>query len=157
MNPYAIAFGVRTVVVTHIDACRKGCVMDELDWYTVTFSPDPRSVHQARAHVAGLCEALGVDVDGPTTAISELAANAVEHAGRYGGFKVAARKRAGMLWIAVSDRMPCTIPLVDDVDPLADSGRGLLIARAVSAAFAFGMWDRGKSIAVGFPLVGTPS
>ncbi|UGQ13579.1 ATP-binding protein [Yinghuangia sp. ASG 101] len=131
--------------------------MDELDWYTVTFSPEPRSVGRVRAHVAGLCASLGIDGDGPITAISELAANAVEYAGGHGDFTVAARQRAGMLWIVVSDRLPCTIPLVDDVDPLADSGRGLLMARSVSAAFAFGLWERGKSIAVGFPLAGASS
>ncbi len=51
------------------------------------------------------------------------------------------------------NRLPCTILLVDDVDPLADSRRDLL----VSAAFAFGLWERGKSIAMGFPRPGASS
>lgn len=131
--------------------------MDELNWYTVTFRPEPQSLRRVRAHVAGLCATLGIDRDGPITAISKLAANAIEYAGELGDFSIAARQRVGMLWIVVSDRLPCTIPLVDDVDPLADSGRGLLMARSVSAAFAFGLWERGKSIAVGFPLAGASS
>jgi anti-sigma regulatory factor (Ser/Thr protein kinase) len=95
-----------------------------------SFDPQPTAVGEARRFVAAaLAEAGHGDaavVDLAMLVTSELASNAVEHAGT--AFEVTVETRPG-LRIAVADENP-QMPVRRDPDPLDVSGRGLLMLDA---------------------------
>ncbi|MGC0421857.1 ATP-binding protein [Embleya sp. AB8] len=116
----------------------------------------PDSVAKARAHVARGCREFIPFLDDAVAAVSELAANAIVHAGRYGGFSVAVEVRDGLLWIRVRDRFPCTLPGDPDGDPLAESGRGLVIAKSLADYFGYRVDPDGKTVCVAFKVDAHP-
>ncbi|MGW0659123.1 ATP-binding protein [Streptodolium elevatio] len=123
--------------------------------YIVRLPPLPSSVATAREHVEGLCHKFGVDSFAPVQVVSELAGNAVEHAGMCGGIEVWVSVDPGYLWIEVVDFAPEFVPDLDQVrDPgeERERGRGLLIARTLAERVeTLVMADR-KALCACFPV-----
>ncbi|KOU14930.1 hypothetical protein ADK52_36305 [Streptomyces sp. WM6372] len=69
-------------------------------------------------------------------AVSELAGNVVQHAAAGGRMRVGLSFDGGRLWLEVADRgvrQPRPPHPADEVDPDAESGRGLLIVQLLAA------------------------
>jgi predicted ArsR family transcriptional regulator/anti-sigma regulatory factor (Ser/Thr protein kinase) len=103
-----------------------------MDWYVE--ASDAASVHDLRREITahlGRHADDGADVAGAEIAVSELLGNLVRHA-------------AGPCWVTLNWTGPAvvleatdlgpgfTLPLQDQVDPLAESGRGFLILNLLS-------------------------
>jgi anti-sigma regulatory factor (Ser/Thr protein kinase) len=98
-----------------------------------TFDPTPESVpaarHWARAELIGRYSAqVAQDAE---LCVSELAANAVVHAGT--PYEVRLSERGAQLQIAVADGDRASDPRAQDRDPDAPTGRGLAIVAALAA------------------------
>ncbi|MCF2529352.1 ATP-binding protein [Yinghuangia soli] len=123
--------------------------------YIVRLPSVPSSVATAREHVEALCRKFGLDSFGPVQVVSELAGNAVEHAGMCGGLEVWVSVGPGYLWIEVVDFAPEFVPDLDHVqepDDEQERGRGLLIARTLAERIeALVLGDR-KALCACFPV-----
>jgi two-component sensor histidine kinase len=87
------------------------------------FSPDPRSVRDARQFVSEhLTDADATRRERAVLLVSELGSNAVRHAGT--GFLVVVGRRGPGVLVEVSDDGP-GIPSMQDRDTSKSSGRGL--------------------------------
>lgn len=122
--------------------------------YIVRLPSDPGSVAAAREHVEVLCRKFGLDAFGPVQVVSELAGNAVEHAGMYGGLEVWVSIDTGYLWIEVVDFAPEFVPQLDAIEEPDDDqerGRGLLIARMLAERIETLVMDDRKVLCACFP------
>jgi len=113
------------------------------------FSADAQVEGISRSHIA---QALAADaspcrVDDVIATVSELVANAVVHA--QSEMKVLLEKWQHMIVVAVEDLSPVP-PVVQEVNHLAESGRGLQIVESVSDAWGFALMDGGKRVWAGF-------
>src|SRR4051794_13329096 len=111
-----------------------------------SFSPTLESVPQARRMVTDFVQGrVEREVaDAAELLSSELAANAVTHAGT--DFVVSADLTEGVLTVAVTDRDDQDTPLVVDAAPGATSGRGMQLVEAYSSRWGVEELDRGKRV-----------
>ncbi|NUU24593.1 MAG: ATP-binding protein [Streptomycetaceae bacterium] len=123
--------------------------------YIVRLPSVPSSVAAAREHVEALCHKFGLDSFAPVQVVSELAGNAVEHAGMCGGIEVWVSVDPAHLWIEVIDFAPEFVPDLAGVHDPGDEqerGRGLLIARTLAERVeTLVMGDR-KALCACFPV-----
>jgi anti-sigma regulatory factor (Ser/Thr protein kinase) len=113
------------------------------------FAADAQVEGISRAHIA---QALAADsspcrVDDVVATVSELVANAVVHA--QSELKVLLEKWQNMIVVAVEDQS-IVPPVVQSVDYLAESGRGLQIVDSVSDHWGYAMTEEGKRVWAGF-------
>ncbi len=90
----------------------------------MTFPPLVASVREARSFVSAVLRDWGVRSDASLLVATELASNAVVHAGTE--FTVLVRRRAGGIGIEVSDH-DSTLPAPLERLATAEAGRGLQI------------------------------
>lgn len=123
--------------------------------YIVRLPALPSSVSTAREHVEALCRKFGVDSFAPVQVVSELAGNAVEHAGMCGGIEVWVSFDPAYMWIEVVDFAPGFVPDLETVGEPGDEeerGRGLLIAQMLAERVeALVLGDR-KALCACFPV-----
>jgi anti-sigma regulatory factor (Ser/Thr protein kinase) len=117
---------------------------------TVRLVSKPQTVSAARAHVRRFCERVGFESDDPVRVTSELASNAVEHAGDYGDYEVTASLHGGVLWVEVLDFLPCSLPSPVEVLEDAEAGRGLLVVAALTQRFRVDLRGARKAVCAGF-------
>ncbi|MGB8651531.1 MAG: ATP-binding protein [Mycobacteriales bacterium] len=100
-------------------------------WRRLDLDPLPESVTRARAFVVRCCEDWRMDASRDTAAllVSELATNAVRHAGTPVTVWVA--RRPDRLVLSVQDQSPA-LPEPYPADPLDESGRGLALVEALA-------------------------
>jgi anti-sigma regulatory factor (Ser/Thr protein kinase) len=115
------------------------------------FSADAQVEGISRAHIA---QALAEDaspcrVDDVVATVSELVANAVVHA--QSDLNVLLERWQHMIVVAVEDLSPMP-PVVQAVDYLAESGRGLQIVESVADHWGYDLTDVGKRVWAGFYL-----
>jgi len=113
------------------------------------FSADAQVEGISRAHIA---DALAQDaspcrVDDVVATVSELVANAVVHA--RSELKVLLEKWQHMIVVAVED-LSRTPPVVQEVDHLAENGRGLQIVESVADHWGYDLTAEGKRVWAGF-------
>ena len=119
------------------------------------FSADLASVAGARSWLATQLRPLAPSalVNDAQLCLSELAANAVNHAGS--DFEVEVRRFDDRLRITVSDESD-ERPVLRSVDPSSQRGRGLLIVDAVSQRWGVTTHEpTGKSVWCELPLDGS--
>ena len=104
--------------------------------------PVPRAVPQARQAVADALNAAGFPEWPATLLVSELAANAVDHA--HTEFEICV-VLAGRVRIEVRDASPA-MPSVQPVDPDRERGRGLHLVSRVAADWGVHAARRGKTV-----------
>lgn len=114
--------------------------LSRADRLQARLAPRPDSVRAARDLVAQACRAWHLAHLLPATSLvaSELAANAVEHAGT--DFVVTVSRSGARLHVAVHDgaprfKLPTGSELAAPPSALADRGRGLLLVHKVAAAW----------------------
>jgi hypothetical protein len=139
----------------HADAPHEVCRLHTavLDDAKARFRAGPDAPLAARRFVTGL---LGrrpygdrVDADDAQLVVSELATNAVMHAGT--PFSVAVRCDGSAVRISVHDRSSIQ-PVMRDADPCAPSGRGLRLIAMVSRGWGVEYGPDGKSVWAELPL-----
>ncbi|UGQ09198.1 ATP-binding protein [Yinghuangia sp. ASG 101] len=116
---------------------------------------DPGSVAAAREHVEVLCRKFGLDAFAPVQVVSELAGNAVEHAGMSGGLEVWVSIDPSYMWIEVVDFAPEFVPVLDTIEEPGEEqerGRGLLIARMLAERIEALVLDDRKALCACFPV-----
>ncbi|MER7008096.1 ATP-binding protein [Dactylosporangium sp. NPDC000555] len=111
--------------------------------------PDVLSACAARNHVTDACLAwdLAHLLHPARTIVSELATNAVEHAGT--PFTVTVSRRGHLLHLAVEDRDPApprTLPWAGEGPSLAPRGAGLRIVSGTAAAWGTAPTAAGKVV-----------
>ncbi|WP_436787780.1 ATP-binding protein [Yinghuangia sp. YIM S10712] len=125
--------------------------------HIVRLPSDPGSVAAAREHVEVLCRKFGFDAFAPVQVVSELAGNAVEHAGMRGGIEVWVSVEPGYLWIEVVDFAPEYVPALDHIaepDDEQERGRGLLIALMLAERVEAQVLGDRKALCACFPTAG---
>jgi len=107
------------------------------------FDPVASSVPEARAFVRGLLRGWGADhmFDEASLIVTELAANAVLHAGS--PYEVRLTHADGVLRIEVADEDPGT-PEPQPFSAVAETGRGIILVSAVSASWGIDARPDGK-------------
>lgn len=123
--------------------------------YIVRLPSAPGSVAAAREHVEVLCRKYGLDTFAPVQVVSELAGNAVEHAGLHGGLEVWVSIDSGYLWIEVVDFAPEFVPVLDGIeepDEEQERGRGLLIVGMLAERIEALVLDDRKALCACFPV-----
>lgn len=103
--------------------------------YQQVFPGTERQIRELRGWLADRLPDCGTRDDIITIA-AELATNAIKHtaSGRQGWFTVEVSWHAAAVRIAVADQGASSGPrLTGDLDPLAESGRGLQVVRGLSA------------------------
>ncbi len=112
-----------------------------------SYPPDPRSVRDARHFVRDLLgdEHHGALVDNAMLITSELAANAVEHAGTV--YAVQVERRPGRVAISARDGSP-TSPIRKQPPPDTPDGRGINIVTALAAQVEIRPASPGKVVRV---------
>jgi CheY-like chemotaxis protein/anti-sigma regulatory factor (Ser/Thr protein kinase) len=107
------------------------------------FEPEPSSVPEARDFVRGLLRDWGADdlFDEASLIVTELAANAVLHAGS--PYQVRLTHAEGVLRIEVADEDPGT-PEPQPFSAVAETGRGIVLVAAVSASWGIDARPDGK-------------
>ncbi len=98
----------------------------------------PSAVAQVRRAISSVCRNAGVrppDIDDLNTAVSEACNNVVTHANRDDTFTVTLHLTANRARVLVTNTATSVgedvYDVRDPVDPMAESGRGLAIMRAV--------------------------
>ena len=109
------------------------------------FGSNPDSPRQARWWLASLLRRNGLDheLHDVMVMVSELATNAVKHAG--GSFEVSAYADGHRLRVEVGDTDP-SVPQVQWVPAGAISGRGLLIVETLSDAWGVAALEGGGKV-----------
>jgi anti-sigma regulatory factor (Ser/Thr protein kinase) len=139
----------------HADALDHVCLLHTavVDDAKAQFEAGRDAPFAARQFVAGL---LGrrpygdrVDPEDAQLVVSELATNAVIHAGT--PFSVAVRSDGSAVRIAVQDWSSLQ-PVMRDVDPIALAGRGLRLIAAVSRSWGVEYGPDGKTVWAELPL-----
>jgi hypothetical protein len=139
----------------HADALHEVCQLHSavVDDATARFHVDPDAPFAARRFVAGLlaCRPFVNRVSGDDVqlVVSELATNAVIHAGT--PFSVSVSSDGSVMRIAVSD-WSAIRPVLRDGSPAALSGRGLRLVAAVSSAWGVDPSPDGKTVWAELPL-----
>jgi CheY-like chemotaxis protein/anti-sigma regulatory factor (Ser/Thr protein kinase) len=107
------------------------------------FEAEPSSVPEAREFVRGLLRDWGADhlFDEASLVVTELAANAVLHAGS--PYEVRLTHADGVLRIEVADEDPGT-PEPQPFSAVAETGRGIVLVAAVSASWGIDARPDGK-------------
>ena len=108
------------------------------------FEADASSVPEAREFVRGRLRDWGVEhhlFDEASLVVTELAANAVLHAGS--PYEVRITQEGGVLRIEVADRDPGT-PEPQPFSAVAESGRGIVLVSAISASWGIDARPDGK-------------
>lgn len=114
-------------------------MMSPADRWQAQLRPHPACVRTARDLVRHACRAWHLEhlADDAMSIVSELAGNAVEHAGT--DFVVTVSRGAARLHMAVQDSAPAFIhhrmAAVTSPGPLHDRGRGLPLVHAIAAAW----------------------
>lgn len=109
-------------------ATREDAAGDRVCW---NYLPAPEVPAQVRRRLGPLLEAWRVEGEAAEDAllvVTELVANAVDHAGT--PLEITLLRRPGVLHVAVRDEC-ATVPEPRDRDPSASRGRGLLVVAAV--------------------------
>ncbi|MFE3204088.1 ATP-binding protein [Embleya sp. NPDC059237] len=89
----------------------------------------------AREHAAAGARIAGVDADDVAQVVGELATNAFVHGNPTSPVVVSTHIADGVFWVTVFARQaPVELPPSVE-DPDAESGRGLLITRALTTTF----------------------
>ncbi|MDX2599633.1 ATP-binding protein [Streptomyces caniscabiei] len=107
------------------------------------------SVPKARRHVQATLTRwmLAAVADDAELIISELSANAVQHARGIGEFfEVGLRRRNGVLVLEVSDSYQWQMPKKREADPEDIGGRGLVIVDALSDNWGVRPRESGKTV-----------
>ncbi|MFI6951171.1 ATP-binding protein [Streptomyces sp. NPDC050422] len=102
--------------------------------FTVLLSPTRRGARLARLHAVAHLDLWGLRSESPAHIVAELATNATVH-GRVTGRDFQLRLTVhpdSRLRIEVTDTRGDRLPAAATPDPLADSGRGLLIVEALA-------------------------
>jgi MEDS: MEthanogen/methylotroph, DcmR Sensory domain/Histidine kinase-like ATPase domain len=139
----------------HADALHEVCRLHTavIDEAKARFRAGPDAPLAARRFVAGLLSRRPygdrVDADDAQLVVSELATNAVIHAGT--PFSVAVRSDGSSVRIAVHDWSSMQ-PVVRDGNPSATSGRGLRLIAMVSHAWGVEFGPDGKTVWAELPL-----
>jgi MEDS: MEthanogen/methylotroph, DcmR Sensory domain/Histidine kinase-like ATPase domain len=139
----------------HADALHEVCRLHTavVDDAKARFQAAPDAPFGARRFVSGLLGTRSygdrVDADNAQLVVSELATNAVIHAGT--AFSVALRCDGSAVRIAVHDSSSMQ-PVMGDGNPTALSGRGLLLVAAVSSAWGVEFGPDGKTVWAELPL-----
>lgn len=107
------------------------------------FPPESTAVRAARAFATESPAAVGVDMEALAVGVSELATNAVLHAGT--PFVVTVERLADGVRVSVTDSHP-SLPRSRDFDPMTVTGRGLAIVRALSRRLQVDPSDPGKTV-----------
>lgn len=102
---------------------RTECITEDLPWCR-RFAPQQETVGLARRLIQRACVAAGVDSETLELLISEVATNAVQHAGSY--YEVSCIFECAGLRIEVRDFSPA-LPVVRDAEDDDEGGRGLLL------------------------------
>ena len=110
---------------------------------TREFPPESTAVREARTFVTESPASAGVDRDALALAVSELATNAVLHAKT--PFVVTVERLPDGVRVSVTDSEP-SVPRIREVDPMAITGRGLAIVRALSRRLQIDPADPGKTV-----------
>lgn len=124
---------------------------------TERFEADFRSVGAARRAAAGALRAQGLAwlLEDVSTAVSELATNAVLHA--HSAFTMSLSVGQGRLRLSVTDGSPALPRLRRFEDPDATTGRGLRLVAAVTSSWgATPLGEVGKQTWCEFPLARRP-
>lgn len=108
---------------------------------TVLLAPEPTAASRARAFIRDSLRNFGVvlpesTADDAVLLVSELVANAVQHAGT--GLEVGCRLTAGTLEVTVTDRHPARSlpdPTREDQDLSSERGRGLTLPAALASSW----------------------
>jgi len=88
-------------------------------------------VRDAREHAVGRARAAGANEDDVALVVGELVINVVVHGQPTSAVSVATHVARGVFWVTVSaQQREVMLP-----DVAAESGRGLLIARALTVVF----------------------
>jgi anti-sigma regulatory factor (Ser/Thr protein kinase) len=111
----------------------------------IKLDPTDRAPAEARGFVRHHLADLGFPklVDDGVLVAAELVTNAFRHAGTYGPIWLSLRLAGGRPLIEVRDRSP-ELPVFREPDFAAESGRGLHVVAALSAAFDWALADGGK-------------
>ena len=139
----------------HADAVREVCRLHTgvVDDATARFRGGPDAPFAARHFVMGLLEhrpyGVRAPIDDAQLVVSELATNAVVHAGT--PFSVSVRCDGTGIRISVHDRS-LALPIVRQVGPTARSGRGLRLVTAVSRDWGVETTSDGKTVWAELPL-----
>jgi len=139
----------------HADALNEVCQLHSavVDDATARFRAGSDAPFAARRFVAGLlaCRPLADRVSGDDVqlVVSELATNAVIHAGT--PFSVSVSSDGSAMRIAVSDSSAIR-PVMRDGSPAGLSGRGLRLVAAVSSAWGIDPSPDGKTVWAELPL-----
>lgn len=107
-----------------------------------SFVPDAAQVAVARKFVVDKAAAWGLDTDDVALVVSELAANAVQHAGS--PFTVSLCCDAGRLLVEVADSSSQLPGVVARCDEQLTHGRGLLIVDALPVRGVFSLTPAGR-------------
>jgi anti-sigma regulatory factor (Ser/Thr protein kinase) len=108
----------------------------------------PEQVAEARHFVAGLLREWG-RVDEAALIVGELAANAVCHtlSGKAGGwFLVVVGFGADFVRIEVIDQGSDGVPMMRDISPLEEGGRGLMLVAACAKDWGAKTLPQGSSV-----------
>lgn len=126
------------IVVARVAAPRGG------DEHRLAFDPEPGAAATLRGYVAGLLEARGwsAQVDAAVLLVTELAANAVRHAG--GPCALVVAIGPDEVELAVEDGDP-GLPSPRRADDLDEAGRGLLLVEALASAWGVRRVPGGKA------------
>ncbi|MCP3818484.1 ATP-binding protein [Streptomyces sp. A3M-1-3] len=136
-------------------------VAPRLSFVRWALSPTVATVPQVRARLRAVLEGWRVTPDVADVlllAVSELASNAVQHAGDVTErLRVAVTLDGGQLQLEVDDGDPSLLCAAPEVDPDAESGRGLMIVNLLvieaGGALAVLPHDHGKTVRVRLPAL----
>jgi anti-sigma regulatory factor (Ser/Thr protein kinase) len=123
----------------------ESCAESALDHTSITLEPSLSSVAVARLFVRKAFETWGCDEAAweATQLVSELATNAVLHAGTE--FAIEVRRSGDQVRVSVSDLSP-TAPTLRPYQREATSGRGLQLVAAISKRWGFSAHLGGKAV-----------
>jgi anti-sigma regulatory factor (Ser/Thr protein kinase) len=107
------------------------------------FLPETTAVRDARQFATSSPAAAGVDLGALELAVSELASNAVLHAGTT--FVVTVERLADGIRVSVTD-CEGSVPRVRELNPESVTGRGLAIVRTLSRQFQIDQLDGGTTV-----------
>ncbi|MEV0176784.1 ATP-binding protein [Streptomyces sp. NPDC050803] len=101
--------------------------------FSIPLSPTPRGARLARLLAVEQLRAWELPSDPAERIVAELAANAATH-GRVPGrdFRLTLYVVGGVLRIEVTDTRGDRLPYAGDVNPTAESGRGLIVVDALA-------------------------
>lgn len=111
----------------------------------IELKPDDQASAEARTFVRHHLAELGFAtlVDNGVLIAAELVTNSFKYAGEYGPIRLVLRLAGGRPIIEVRDGSP-ELPVFREPDHVAESGRGLHVVAALSAAFDWSHVEGGK-------------